>query len=120
MSRHTHGQACSSTAMSAEICHRQCGHGTSIIAQHTNCLYLQIWSSFLAKIKQNSLQVVRAPLTLPPTGHSRHEVAPALLLYHWRPSIEVPSHLPQTKSPPPAFAVPGQFGQCKQQVTSCC
>jgi hypothetical protein len=51
--------------------------------------------------------MVRAPLTRPPTGHRLQAVAPALLLYRWRPSVEVPSHLPQTKSPPPAFAVPG-------------
>jgi hypothetical protein len=61
---------------------------------------------------------VWARLTRPPTGHRLHDVAPVLLLYRWRPSAEVSSHLPQAKSPPPAFAVPGQGRQCRQQVIS--
>ena len=119
MSRHTHGQACSSTAMSAEIAIGSVAMAHASVAQHISCLYLHTLTSFsMAESNRNSLQVVRAPLTRPPTGHRLQDVAPALLLYRWRPSAEVPSHLPQTKSPLPAFAVPVQVRQCRQQVTS--
>lgn len=65
--------------------------------------------------QRHALQVVWALLTLPPTGHKLQDVAPDMLLYRRRPSAEVPSHLPQAKSPPPALAVPVQF-RCRQQV----
>jgi hypothetical protein len=65
------------------------------------------------------MQAVCAAFTRLPTGHRLHDVAPALLLYWRLPSVEVLSHLPQTKSPPPALAVPGQFReQCRQSASS--
>jgi hypothetical protein len=89
-----------------------CGRPSLCHQQDTGCRTL--------RRPRDSLHFVRAPFTLPPTGHRLQDVAPASGLYRWRPSAEVPLQAPQAKSPLPPLAVPAWWQACMQTPRAKC